>query len=201
VHVRPQRQGVGIQGQGHKVSTGYFRDQRAHSRKILACYARKSSSYTLGAVVVTTPQKVATSDVRKSLNFCAKTGLDVIGLIENMSGFICPHCPHCTDLFSSEGGQRTANDSGNDFWGSVPIDPEFTILMDGCITSGQESNTSRRTENKGVDAEIANCSEDNSTFPKAPKDILLLQGYRKCSLSTKFSHITQKIIKAINPCG
>lgn len=117
-----------------------------------------------------------------------------------MSGFVCPHCSRCTGLFSSEGGQRTADDFEIHFLGSIPVDPEFMILMDGC-TSVQELDTLRMTEDKGADTEIANCSEDKSTLPKAPKDISLLRGYRKCSLSTKFSHITQKIIKAINPCG
>ncbi|KAI4851687.1 P-loop containing nucleoside triphosphate hydrolase protein [Aureobasidium sp. EXF-8845] len=162
--------------------------------------SKASNSYTLGAVVVTTPQKVATADVRKSLNFCFKTGLEVIGLIKNMSGFVCPHCSHCTDLFSSEGGQKTADDFGIDFLGSIPVDPEFTILMDGC-TLDQGSDASKTTEDNGLDAKIANRLEDNSTSPKAPKDIPLLRGYRKCSLSTKFSHITHKIIEGINPCG
>jgi hypothetical protein len=161
--------------------------------------SKASSAYTLGAVVVTTPQKVVTADVRKGLNFCSRIGLDVIGLIENMSGFVCPHCSHCIDLFSSEGGQRTADDFGIELLGNVPVDPEFTILMDGC-TVGRVSDT-LTTEYKCVDTEIANCSEDNPTSPKAPKDIPLLHGYRECFLSTKFSHITQKIIKGINPCG
>jgi Mrp family chromosome partitioning ATPase len=159
--------------------------------------SKASSLFTLGAVVVTTPQKVATADVRKSLNFCAKTGLDIIGLIENMSGFICPHCSHCTDLFSSQGGQRTADDFGIDFLGSIPVDPDFTTLMDGC-TMDQESDTLVTIEDNGVDAEIADCSEDNTALPKAPKDIPLLRGYRECSLSGRFSQITQKIIRAIN---
>jgi Mrp family chromosome partitioning ATPase len=162
--------------------------------------SKASNSYTLGAVVITTPQKVATADVRKSLNFCSKIGLDVIGLIENMSGFVCPHCSHCTDLFSSEGGQRTADDFGIDFLGSVPIDPEFTMLMDGC-PSGQEPDPATATEDKGVDAEMADCSEDNAASARAPEDIPLLREYRKCSLSTKFSHITSKIIEAINSGG
>jgi hypothetical protein len=123
-----------------------------------------------------------------------------IGLIENMSGFVCPHCSHCTDLFSSEGGHRTANDFGIELLGSIPVDPEFTTLMDGC-TLDQESDTLEPAEDNGVGAEIADCSEDNTALSKAPKDIPLLRGYRECSLSGRFSQITQKIIEAISSRG
>ncbi|PTD02309.1 Cytosolic Fe-S cluster assembly factor CFD1 [Fusarium culmorum] len=54
-----------------------------------------------GAVVVTTPQAVATADVRKELNFCTKTNIRVLGVVENMSGYVCPHCSECTDIFGS----------------------------------------------------------------------------------------------------
>ena len=52
-----------------------------------------------GAVVVTTPQAVATADVRKELNFCRKTGIEVVGVVENMSGFVCPNCSECSKVF------------------------------------------------------------------------------------------------------
>ncbi|CAI4212610.1 unnamed protein product [Parascedosporium putredinis] len=54
-----------------------------------------------GAVVVTTPQAMSTQDVRKELNFCAATGIPVLGVVENMSGFVCENCADCTDLFGS----------------------------------------------------------------------------------------------------
>lgn len=49
-----------------------------------------------GAVLVTTPQAVALADVRKELNFCRKVGLPILGVVENMSGFVCPHCAVCS---------------------------------------------------------------------------------------------------------
>ncbi|KAI9145148.1 P-loop containing nucleoside triphosphate hydrolase protein [Paraphysoderma sedebokerense] len=83
-----------------------------------------------GAVVVTTPQAVALSDVRKELSFCKKVKLPVIGVVENMSGFICPHCADCTPIFSSGGGKQTAEDFEVPYLGSVPIDPTFTALIE-----------------------------------------------------------------------
>lgn len=76
-----------------------------------------------GAVVVTTPQEVAAADVRKSLNFCRKLDLPILGLVENMSGFVCPKCGEVTDIFKSGGGERMAKEFGVPFLGKIPIDP------------------------------------------------------------------------------
>ncbi len=76
-----------------------------------------------GAVVVTTPQDVATADVRKSINFCKQLGLPVLGVVENMSGFVCPTCGTVTDIFKRGGGEQMAADMGVPFLGRIPIDP------------------------------------------------------------------------------
>jgi len=76
-----------------------------------------------GAVVVTTPQDVATADVRKSITFCRQLALPVLGVVENMSGFVCPHCGTVTDIFKAGGGERLAADMGVPFLGRIPIDP------------------------------------------------------------------------------
>jgi Mrp family chromosome partitioning ATPase len=60
------------------------------------------------AVVVTTPQEISLADVRKAINFCRKVDMPVLGLVENMSGLICPHCGGEIRLFSQGGGQKTA---------------------------------------------------------------------------------------------
>jgi len=78
-----------------------------------------------GAVIVTTPQNVAISDVRKEITFCQKIGLPVLGVVENMSGFVCPHCSECTNIFSSEGGMLLARELNLNFLGRIPIDPEL----------------------------------------------------------------------------
>jgi Mrp family chromosome partitioning ATPase len=76
-----------------------------------------------GAVIVTTPQKVAAVDVRKSINFCKELGMTVLGVIENMSGFACPKCGEVTPILREGGGKRMAGDMGVPFLGSIPIDP------------------------------------------------------------------------------
>ncbi|NLG18589.1 MAG: Mrp/NBP35 family ATP-binding protein [Fibrobacter sp.] len=82
------------------------------------------------AIVVTTPQEVATFDVRKSIDFCEKMNLPLAGVIENMSGFICPHCGEETAIFSTGGGRRMAQDCGVPFLGTIPIDPGFVLNSD-----------------------------------------------------------------------
>lgn len=81
------------------------------------------------AVVVTTPQEVALADVRKSLNFCKHVKMKVVGMVENMSGFICPHCNESVEIFKTGGGEKTAREFGVDFLGRVPVDPR--IVMGG----------------------------------------------------------------------
>nr|KAF6441684.1 nucleotide binding protein 2 [Rousettus aegyptiacus] len=84
----------------------------------------------LGALVITTPQAVSVGDVRRELTFCKKTGLRVIGVVENMSGFVCPHCNECTNIFSRGGGEELARHAGVPFLGSVPLDPELTRSLE-----------------------------------------------------------------------
>jgi ATP-binding protein involved in chromosome partitioning len=76
-----------------------------------------------GAVIVTTPQEVSILDVRKCVNFCRHLSTPILGVVENMSGFACPHCGKTTDLFKKGGGERMAEELGVPFLGAVPIDP------------------------------------------------------------------------------
>ena len=80
-----------------------------------------------GAVVITTPQEVALQDVRREIDFCRKVGIPVIGLVENMSGFVCPNCKNESQIFkpSTGGGRKLAQDMGVDFLGAVPLDPRI----------------------------------------------------------------------------
>lgn len=78
-----------------------------------------------GAVLVTTPQHVAVLDVQKELTFCRKMGIPVLGVFENMSGYVCPHCSERTNIFSSEGGRLLAEHTGVPFLGAIPIDPSL----------------------------------------------------------------------------
>jgi ATP-binding protein involved in chromosome partitioning len=76
-----------------------------------------------GAVTVTTPQEVALYDVRKGMAMFQKVNVPLLGIIENMSSFVCGHCGERTDIFSHGGGERAASKLGVPFLGSIPIDP------------------------------------------------------------------------------
>ena len=82
------------------------------------------------AIIVTTPQEVALADVRKSINFCKTVNMRVFGLIENMSGFMCPHCNQTIELFGSGGGEKTAIQMGIPFLGRIPFDPNVVVCGD-----------------------------------------------------------------------
>jgi Mrp family chromosome partitioning ATPase len=77
------------------------------------------------AVIVTTPQAISLNDVRKSITFCRKLKVLILGVIENMSGFICPHCSKSVDIFKTGGGRRMAEEMGVPFLGQIPIDPQI----------------------------------------------------------------------------
>ena len=82
------------------------------------------------AVVVTTPQAVALADVRKSINFCKAVEMPIIGVIENMAGFVCPHCNETVDIFSTGGGEQTARDFDLPFLGRIPMDQHVVTAGD-----------------------------------------------------------------------
>jgi len=83
-----------------------------------------------GAVIVTTPQDLAIVDVRKCVTFCRQLHIPVAGVIENMSGFVCPHCNRRTDVFGADGGRRMAEEFGVPFLGSIPMDAELVTACD-----------------------------------------------------------------------
>jgi ATP-binding protein involved in chromosome partitioning len=82
------------------------------------------------AIIVTTPQEIALADVRKSINFCRAVKMEIFGLVENMSGFHCPHCGELIELFGFGGGERTAKEMGVRFLGRIPFDPEVVVCGD-----------------------------------------------------------------------
>jgi ATP-binding protein involved in chromosome partitioning len=86
------------------------------------------------AVIVTTPQEIALADVRKSINFCRTVKMEILGLIENMSGFTCPHCGQAVEIFGSGGGGRTALLSGLKLLGQIPFDPHLVQCADAGIS-------------------------------------------------------------------
>ena len=135
-----------------------------------------------GAVIVTTPQAISISDVKKEINFCRKTGINILGVVENMAGFVCPSCAECTNVFSKGGGEIMAKEFQVPFLGSVPIDPMFVSLIEegtrpvypqGTVVAGQDMN---------------------GASPDAQNDQASLAGkYKYCSLSPIFGSIVTQL--------
>lgn len=132
-----------------------------------------------GAVIVTTPQAISISDVRKEINFCRKTGVNILGVVENMAGFVCPHCAECTNVFSKGGGEVMARDFDVPFLGSVPIDPAFVALI--------EEGT-RPVYPEGTNIAGEDMAKDNlSTTHESSESASLAEKYRSCSLFPLFN--------------
>ncbi|KAL3423134.1 Cytosolic Fe-S cluster assembly factor cfd1 [Phlyctema vagabunda] len=143
-----------------------------------------------GAVVVTTPQAVATADVKKELNFCVKTGIKVIGVVENMSGFVCPNCSECTNVFSSGGGKVMAQEFNVRFLGSVPIDPQFVMLVEAGRRPVYPIGTSVNGQDMGGSTE----SNPSADVKEAGQ---LVEKYKSCSLCPIFRDITSDVMAVV----
>ncbi len=82
------------------------------------------------ALIVTTPQEISLADVRKSINFCRQVNMKILGVIENMSGLVCPRCGETVPLFGTGGGELMAAQMGVPFLGRIPIDGEMVVSGD-----------------------------------------------------------------------
>lgn len=120
------------------------------------------------AIVVTTPQKVALADVRKSINFCKTVEMEITGVIENMSGFVCPHCNQTVDIFKTGGGEELARDFDLPFLGRVPMDPKVVIAGDDGVPYLSSDAVSPATE--AFDAVVT--AVENRLPPLATKPAL-----------------------------
>ncbi|KAJ4293407.1 cytosolic Fe-S cluster assembly factor cfd1 [Kalmusia sp. IMI 367209] len=143
-----------------------------------------SLPYLAGAVVVTTPQAIAISDVKKELNFCKKTSVRVLGVVENMAGFVCPNCSECSNVFSKGGGQVMANDFKVPFLGSVPIDPAFVMLVEEGIRPTYPKGTVVEGKAVGIDEEER----------REDREGLLVDKYRDCILAPVFAGIVKRLV-------
>ncbi len=103
-----------------------------------------------GAVIVTTPQKVAAVDVRKSVTFCHHLNVPVLGVVENMSGFACPKCGEVTQILPSGGGRSIALSMHVPFLGAIPMDPKVALAADSGMAFMQHY----------TDSPTAKCMED-----------------------------------------
>ncbi|MFO7972737.1 MAG: Mrp/NBP35 family ATP-binding protein [Desulfobacterales bacterium] len=77
------------------------------------------------ALIVTTPQEISLADVRKSINFCRKVKMEILGIVENMSGLKCPYCGKTIDIFKTQGGMLTAKKENLRLLGTLPMEPEI----------------------------------------------------------------------------
>ncbi|MBN1353197.1 MAG: Mrp/NBP35 family ATP-binding protein [Candidatus Omnitrophica bacterium] len=102
-----------------------------------------------GAIIVTTPQDVAILDSRKSVLFAKELEVPIVGIIENMGGFICPHCKKEIDLFGTGGGEKSAQDLKVPFLGRIPVEPEM-------VKSGDSGRPFVHFRNKTTTANIIN---------------------------------------------
>ena len=90
-----------------------------------------------GAIIVTTPQEVAIQDVKRSISFVKQLNINIIGIVENMSGFICPYCGKEVALFKKDGGIRLSQELKIPFLGRIPFDPELIEMLDKGILKGK----------------------------------------------------------------
>jgi Mrp family chromosome partitioning ATPase len=105
------------------------------------------------AVIVTTPQEISLADVRKSISFCRTVKMDIHGIVENMSGFTCPHCGKAVDLFGHGGGERTAAALGINFLGRIPFDANLVACADNGVSYQEKYADSPVTAAYGAIAE------------------------------------------------
>jgi hypothetical protein len=129
----------------------------------------------LSAVIVTTPQAVALLDAMKCLSFTRAVSLPVLGLIENMSGYVCPCCGEISNVFSTGGGEEMARREGLKFLGSLPVDTDLVTLLDAAETRTAPSETAAETQ----------------SFD-------LLRRYQQTSTAPLFAKIVEEIVRTLD---
>ena len=151
-----------------------------------------------GAIIVTTPQEVALSDVRKCINFCHNLRLPVLGVLENMSGFVCPKCGERTDIFKSGGGETMANEMQVRFLGRIPIDPQIVHACDSgrpFIHHYNQSQTAKAFKNilNPILELDTNAQELNETqsLQKGDKKMRIAVPLAQGKMSLHFGHCDQ----------
>ncbi len=121
-----------------------------------------------GAVVVSTPSDVALQDARKAIEMFRQMKVDLVGMVENMSYFVCPHCQHEIDIFSRGGAEKTAQQFGVPFLGNIALDPELRKAGDTGKPAVLEGENSPHAKSLYEFARkvIARVDEINATAPQ-----------------------------------
>lgn len=131
----------------------------------------------LSSVIVTTPQAVALADGLKCVSFTRNVNLPVLGLVENMSGYVCPCCGEISNVFSTGGGEAMASREGLTFLGALPVDTELVELLDNEAISAE----------KGVD----DVGAEAHSFA-------LLERYQRTPTSKLFHEISGKVLARLS---
>jgi ATP-binding protein involved in chromosome partitioning len=127
-----------------------------------------------GAIVVSTPSDVSLQDARKAIEMFRQVKVDIVGLVENMSYFTCPHCHTEIDIFSKGGGERTAKEFGIDFLGNIELDPELRRAGDSgqpAVLAGETSPQAKSLYEFARQV-VARVGEIKS---KAPENVIQIQ--------------------------
>jgi len=128
------------------------------------------------AIIVTTPQEISLADVRKSINFCRKVGMPILGVVENMSHLICPDCGKSIPLFTSGGGSRGVQSLEQALLGSLPFDPQIVEAADAGRLTGVDASQSPFLQalDRTVDAILAALGkpEPQKTLPRREAGVL-----------------------------
>ena len=143
---------------------------------------------------MTTPQAVAISDVRKEVGFCRKVGIGILGVVENMSGFVCECCGENANLFGKGGGEVMAREFGVRFLGGVPVDARWgTLVEEGIrpVYGEVENRQGEEGDGNGMDGVGSGEREEG----------LLVDKYRSCSLCGIFEGITRELLGIVEGEG
>ena len=147
-----------------------------------------------GAIVVTTPQGVALADVKKSLNFCRQVGMNIVGVIENMSGYVCPECNHFSPIFKTGGGETLAWEFDVPFLGRMPIDPFIVLAGDDGVPAWERSPSMKKVMDQIVDNIINQEERGKNTMNKTEKiAVPVAEGI----LSSHFGHCEQFLFATV----
>jgi len=138
-----------------------------------------------GAVVVTTPQDVSVVDVRKCVTFCRKLSMRVLGVVENMSGLVCPHCQERIDVFKTGGGQRMAQEMEVPFLGSIPLDPTLVQASDdGTPFAHKYGHTETAKDMLRIVRKVQSTIDQAPAKPPASKSSFKENGAMKIAIPT-----------------
>ncbi|MCJ1263502.1 cytosolic Fe-S cluster assembly factor cfd1 [Lobaria immixta] len=160
-----------------------------------------------GALIVTTPQAVSVSDVRKELNFCRKVGVDVLGVVENLAGYVCECCGVSTNVFGRGGGEVMSQEFEVPFLGRVPVDAQWGALVEegrrprygGAEKSagGDEESGGGDKNRNGADGMENGAKDENRAIRKPIDPGPLVDKYRSCSLHPIFAGIANELAQKL----